>query len=274
MDSQTNNTVNIREISSLDELEQCTALEQNVWGVADREVIPASHLSAVIHAGGLVIGAFDQDALVGYSYGFMAFRREYEEPVGLHSHLMAVLPPYRGSGLGSKLKWFQRSWALARGHSWITWTFDPLQAHNARLNLEHLGAVTGEYLINAYGQFGGSLNASLPSDRFLVRWFLQSPRVIKLAAGESEMLETANLPNALDANVNSAPGTPCLTLSEARFWVTVPTIINQLMSDDPELAYRWRLATRSVFGHYFDKGYVVTRFINGRYLMERQMRVQ
>ena len=129
----------VRPLSAIEELHACEAIAKVVWQVDDREIVPASHLRAIQHAGGLVAGAFDAGRLVGFVIGILA-RHDAHEPTGLHSHLMAVLPEVRRGGLGRALKWYQRRWCLERALPWITWTFDPLQAHNARLNLEHLGA--------------------------------------------------------------------------------------------------------------------------------------
>ena len=103
--------------------------------------------------------------------------------VHLHSHLLAVAEDRRGQGLGLALKQSQRAWALQRGITRVTWTFDPLVVRNAELNLRRLGAVAGEYLPDHYGRMRDAFNAGDATDRLLVRWQLDSPRASWAADG-------------------------------------------------------------------------------------------
>jgi predicted GNAT superfamily acetyltransferase len=91
--------------------------------------------------------------------------------------MLAVLPEYQQRGVGLRLKWAQREESLSRGLALITWTFDPMQARNANLNLRRLGATATEFLENFYGVTTASLHHGLPTDRLLVRWDLAAPRV-------------------------------------------------------------------------------------------------
>jgi chorismate synthase len=127
-------------------------------------------LVATISEGGMAIGAFDGDRLVGSVYGFAT-----HDPAVLHSHYLAVDPDYRGCGLGVALKQRQREWCLANGRRAMRWTFDPLQLGNAHLNFRSLGAVATEYHPDFYGPMGG-INGGLPSDRLVVEWDLVGPR--------------------------------------------------------------------------------------------------
>ena len=99
--------------------------------------------------------------------------------------MVGVLPELQGKGVGVRLKLQQREDALGRGIGLITWTFDPMQARNAHLNLRRLGAVGTEFLPNFYGVTTSALHHGLPTDRLLVKWELNSPRVQRPArAGE------------------------------------------------------------------------------------------
>ncbi len=275
--------ITIRDLSSIDDLSLCEEVQRSVWGFSDLEVLAASHLSAAVHAGGLMAGAFcrgaheevnrrDKETLCGFIFGFPSYE---DGSVGLHSHMMAVLPDYRGLGIGQRLKWFQRSWCLERGLDWVTWTFDPLQAKNAKLNLEHLGGTASEYLVNPYGELGGDLNGELPSDRLVIRWDLLCKEVKRLEAGSPQTplaldsLQDAPHAYALRANVLM----PNFT-DEPLLYVATPEDINALRSANPDKALAWRLAQREVFLELFGRGYSVTRFVNGCYVLERQVSVQ
>lgn len=255
----------IRALTQIDDLKRCEEVQRSVWGFGDLEVVAASHLSAAVHAGGLVAGAFckevcqgtHEEVFCGFVYGFPTYENG---SIGLHSHMMAVLPEYRGLGIGQRLKGFQRAWCLERGLNWMTWTFDPLQAKNAKLNLEHLGATVSEYLVNPYGILGGTLNSALPSDRLVARWDLLRSEV----RNSPQPLETPPQSYALHADTL----TPNLA-DEPLLLVATPKDINTLGSTDPDRALAWRLAQREVFLALFEKGYTVTRFTDGHYVLER-----
>jgi predicted GNAT superfamily acetyltransferase len=91
--------------------------------------------------------------------------------------MLAVREAYRDTGLGRRLKLYQREDALQRGIELIEWTFDPLEIKNAWLNIEKLGAIARRYVINQYGITSSPLQGGLPSDRFVVEWWLKSRRV-------------------------------------------------------------------------------------------------
>ena len=225
-------------------------------------------MSAAVHAGGLVVGAFardnTRDVLCGFVYGFPTYENSFEgDSVGLHSDMMAVLPHYRGLGIGQRLKRFQREWCLERSLNWITWTFDPLQAKNAKLNVAHLGATASQYIVNPYGVLGGTLNSALPSDRLVARWDL-------LREGELEppspQRPLENTPRTYALNADTL--TPNI-VDEPRLYVATPEDINTLRTADPDKASAWRLAQREVFLALLARGYRVTRFVEGHYVLTR-----
>ena len=163
-------TIEFRELRDAAELAPLPALERLVWG--DVDLVALNLLVATVTEGGMAIGAFDGDRLVGSVYGFATL-----EPHVLHSHYLAVDPDYRRTGLGVALKHEQRAWCLANGRTAMRWTYDPLQLANAHLNLRSLEAVGARYHPNFYGAMGG-INGGLPSDRVVVEWDLVTPRSI------------------------------------------------------------------------------------------------
>jgi predicted GNAT superfamily acetyltransferase len=258
----------IRPIDAIEDLHACEAIAKVVWQVDDREIVPASHLRAIQHAGGLAAGAFDGGRLVGFVIGVLA-RHAPAEPTGLHSHLMGVLPEYRRAGVGRALKRFQRAWCLERDLPWVTWTFDPLQATHARRNLEQLGAEAVAYHADFYGRLGGVQFGSLPTDRLVARWQLAAPRVVRLAAGEGPDPAPAPAPAALATAQDGGPGTPRSDLDLPAVRVEVPADFAPLLYHDPARAQAWRLAVRAAMEAYMARGYRARRFLDGGYRLER-----
>lgn len=254
----------ILELTTPAELGACERVQCMVWGEPVPEV-SVSLFRAAQYAGALVAGAVEDDALLGFVYGFPAVR---EGHIGQHSHLLAVLPEARGRGIGQALKWFQRDWCLARGVAHVTWTFDPLRAGNAKLNLEHLGASVGEYRPDFYGPLGGSLNGELPSDRLIATWVLEDAEVTALA-GAIPRPEAAK---PAYTRLISEDGEPrhCRMVEgeeDQPVWLELPSAISP--ETDFEHALRWRLALRDALMPLFEQGYRITRFVAGGYVMTR-----
>lgn len=244
----------IRELQGPAEFRQAEALQRAAWGMDDLDVMPAAAMIAVAHEGGLAAGAFDGERLVGLVFSFPS-----ANPRRHHSHMLGVLPEYRRRGVGLRLKLFQRQWCLQRGVQVVTWTYDPLLAANAHLNVARLGCVVRTYLPDFYGPLSG-MYAGLPTDRFLAEWELASPRV-------SERIEAAE---RAPGEGRPEPAEPCPASQRA---VAIPADFAGLMRSDPARAMRWRLETRALFLELLGDGHVVTGFVLGGdapfYVLER-----
>ena len=272
--------VELREMRGLTELGASETLQWAVWG---QDVLAESRdlLLAVQYAGGLVGGAFGP----GGEMAGMIFSFPTRDPARQHSHRLAVLPAWRGQGLGAALKWFQRDWCLARGITQVEWTVDPLRMPNAELNAGTLGASARTYYLDFYGAMQG-IDAGLPSDRLLMEWHLASPRVCGLA--ESRALPSGPLhpPGALPAGDPLGPGdgVPAnrvldgrpldarLDLTAPRIRLSIPPDFSALTARDPALGLEWRLHARQLFQAYFGRGYRLcgfTRRDGPAYLLER-----
>ncbi|MEX2536382.1 MAG: hypothetical protein WD273_12375 [Trueperaceae bacterium] len=229
-----------------------------------------SQLRAVQYAGGLVAGAWQGSELVGFCYGFPSFRPQLDPAPGLHSHMTAVVATARNVGIGRGLKWYQRRWCLERGISWVEWTFDPLRAANARLNLEHLGATVAEYLVDAYGPMADALNAGLHSDRLMARWQITHPGLDGLESRRASRPPPSVAATALTEGEAGGPAEPQLHLTDRAVTVRVPHDLGTLLAGTPTLATAWRLAVRGALVNYLGKGYRITRFVAGSYLLQAQ----
>jgi predicted GNAT superfamily acetyltransferase len=174
----------IRKCSGFEEYDACVRLQTDIWGYDVRDAIPLREFIVIEHIGGQIMGAFDLarsatpegdgPSMIGFAMAMPGVR---DGKAHLHSHMLAVEPEYRNSGIGRKLKLAQREDALARGITKMEWTFDPLELKNAYLNIIRLGVVVRSYTPNFYGVFSSRLQAGLPTDRLHAEWFMDSPRV-------------------------------------------------------------------------------------------------
>ena len=166
--------VEIRNCHGLEEFRACLELQKKVWGFSDADLVPLRMFVVASKIGGQVIGAFQGKDLVGFALAVPGARAGHPY---LHSHMLAVLESHRNTGLGRKIKLFQRDDALARGFELMEWTFDPLEIKNAYLNIERLAAITRRYNLNQYGITSSPLQGFLPTDRLVAEWWLRSKRV-------------------------------------------------------------------------------------------------
>jgi predicted GNAT superfamily acetyltransferase len=247
--------VRIRELDDVAAMHDAADLFDRIWrvGAADH-VLASNTLRALAHAGNYVAGAHDGETLVGASAGFFAADGH------LHSHVTGVAPEYQGHGVGRALKLHQREWALARGRSTISWTFDPLMARNAYFNLHTLGATAVEYLPDFYGAMADGVNAGDATDRIYVVWQLDGP--VPPVPPEHDV--PALLARDGDAPVLDPQRGPALT-------VATPLDIERLRATDDKLAIRWRMAMREAMTSALASGYRIAGISrDGHYLLEAQ----
>jgi predicted GNAT superfamily acetyltransferase len=215
-------------------------------------------------AGNYVGGAYDGDELIGACVGFFGAPAE----VTMHSHVAGVSGAARGRNVGFALKLHQRAWALQRGVTAISWTFDPLVRRNAYFNLVKLGARPTEYLTNFYGLMEDGINGGDDTDRLLVRWQLDSPEVTA-AAGRRP--PGGALPEATIALGRAPDGRPLAGHAGdgGTVLVAVPPDVEGLRGSDPAAAKDWRAAVREVLGGLLADGARVTGFDRaGWYVLE------
>lgn len=164
----------IRPLTETHEFRRCLEIQREAWGWADEDLLPVRFLVVLTNIGGLVLGAYDGDRLVGFLNAMPGIRngRPY-----WHSHMLGVAREYWNSGIGTGLKRAQRDHALERGIHFIEWTFDPLESKNAYLNIEKLGVIIRRYYVNHYGETTAVLQKGLASDRVLAEWWVKKPRV-------------------------------------------------------------------------------------------------
>jgi predicted GNAT superfamily acetyltransferase len=192
--------------------------------------------------------------------------------------MMGVVAPYRGLGLGHRLKVMQRERVLARGVDLVEWTFDPLLALNAHLNFARLGVVVAEYEENVYGMSASPLHGHLPTDRFVAQWWVRSDRVARRLAGAGPSPAPAE---AVAVNEIKPVGRwgACRDVvldADAPFLlVRIPSAFLGMLQGAPDLAHEWRRETRRLFTTYFARGYRAVEFLfdtsagKGSYLLAR-----
>jgi predicted GNAT superfamily acetyltransferase len=268
-----------RDLTTLEEFANVVELERQIWGPGYDEVVPVPILAVSVHRGGILVGAFDGDRMIGFVYSLPAIK---DGKATQWSHMAGVVAEYRSAGLGRRLKLLQRERTLAMGLDLIEWTYDPLQAMNAHLNFAKLGVVVEEYAENIYGTSSSPLHQGNPTDRFVAEWWIRTPHVERRLAPAGPLpLPTNGLADAVRVNRTAAAGEWLesvdvdLSLDARRLLVEIPTGFTDMVSRAPELALAWRICTRAIFTTYFDRGYRAVDFSldrvdrKGAYLLTR-----
>lgn len=293
--------ITLRPLASHDDYHACYELQLATWGRDFVEGVPPSVLKISQRVGGIAAGAFAAGGeLLGYVYGLTGVRPPGgprsatplparggpARPELFHwSHMLAVAPQARDLGLGTRLKLYQRELLLPLGVEVVEWTYDPLEARNAHLNLNRLGAEVVEYVEDMYkGEMGSELARGIGTDRFIVAWRIAGERArdaverLRLESGggggtaapperfmDAPAIEPApahdvgNAGNAGNAAAAGAAGGPPLP-AVPRVRIEVPAHIQEFKDREPARALAWRLGTRRAFQAYLARGHQVTTF--------------
>jgi predicted GNAT superfamily acetyltransferase len=244
-----------RPFSSLADFQACVELQRATWGREFSDVVPLSILKVSQKAGGIAAGAFSMEGrLLAFVYSLAG----YVEGRPFHwSHMLAVEASARDLGLGTRLKLYQREVLLAGGVEEVRWTFDPLEARNAHLNFNHLGAEVHEYVEDMYeGEEGSELFAGIGTDRFILSWKIAGQRVAGALADRrtwaAAPFRAVPVVNP-EARITDLPDAP-------RVRVEIPLSIQDFKVAHPDAAPAWRASTRRAFEHYLARGYRVEAF--------------
>jgi len=256
--------VRLGPLTSLDDADAILAVMRATWG----ESIPRETIRALAGSGNVPWGAFDGDDLIAYVLGWAAVSPD--DGLHEHSHMLAALPDRRHRGVGFALKLAQRASCLDRDIHVVRWTFDPLVARNAHLNVNKLGASCDRFHRDYYGQMPDTINAGDRSDRLVVRWSLdEEPTRPPLPANPpTPVLEGRGNVDAPEPVEAGEPYGDTVAIRIPRDHVT-------LRADDLALGAAWREAVGAAMERCYALGYRVSAFDPDReggrpmYVLER-----
>jgi predicted GNAT superfamily acetyltransferase len=242
--------VRIRPIATLAEFRACVELQADVWGPEYTDNVPASLLQIATYVGGVVLGAFTSgDELVGFLFGLTGV--DGDEIVHW-SHLLGVRDAARNLGVGRLLKEAQRAQLARLGVQRMSWSFDPLVAKNAYLNLNRLGARVSAYVPNMYGTTTSPLHYGIATDRLVVSLDTRATGPARGAVGAAVVALPVLTPEPQDGDLPVDASAPPPAL-----WVEIPSEIRQVIEDTPAAVVGWRDAVREHFQWALALGYEV-----------------
>ena len=231
--------ISIRPLNSLPDQDLGRMIFDKTWAMDAGTEITPNLLQAMIHSGAYLSGAFIDGQCVGAAFAFPATTGGLH----LHSHMTAVLDNFRDKGIGHALKVDQYKWAKQNNFKEITWTFDPLVARNAKLNILKLGVDISAYYPNFYGDMPDELNAGDESDRVM-----------------------ASLKVVGDA---PTPRTPISAPDKSAVLIVIPDDIVAIRVKDIAENLRWRREVRDKFVGALARGGKVVGFsVNNEYVVQ------
>jgi predicted GNAT superfamily acetyltransferase len=267
--------IQIRQLTSFAEMDEVVALQRQIWN--DPTTVIYQHmLISLVRSGGLLMGAFKGNHLIGFVLSYLGIESpEADRPamanLKMVSQRMAVLPEYRGGGVGYALKLAQRDYAVKQGIRLITWTFDPLNSRNAHLNIRKLGVTVQHYERNYYGTKPSPLVSLDQSDRLVADWRVTNARVEQRLHGRRGQLrleqylsaDTVKIINPSSAGPDNLPrpGVPQPTIGLLAL-AEIPSNFDAILHADNGLAREWRLHSREVLNHAFHSNYIITDFLH------------
>jgi chorismate synthase len=272
-------TITIRALLSLAEMYPAVELQKTYWGDDAESVIPAHMLFSLANHGGHVLAAMDGTKMAGVLVGFIGTDNDDDRPavanLQMVSKRMVVLPEYRNQKLAERLKLAQRDRTIAQGIRLVTWTFDPLLAPNAHLNIHKLGAVCEKFKENYYGTEGeGGLAVLGSSDRLFVDWWVTHRRVKERVEGQRGGLTLqhyldAEVPvvNPTTASIDQMPRPAERTqdVIGAMALLEIPLDYPAIVRSDQTLAIVWRMHIREQLNLLMRAGYIVTDFVRAQH---------
>ncbi len=230
--------------------QQLFELQEKIWGVSDKDALPAWRIFTTPKTSGLLIVAFEKDKPIAYAL-FTHVSTHSEAKPYFYMDMLGVLPEYQGKKIGERIILKVKQFAKKNGYTAITWTYDPFQPANANLYLRKLGAVVTQFYPNYYGQLSGIYEQDSHSDRFLAELHLDATPKI---SHDSEATVSFSLSQSLKPSFVDQRRTQTIEIE-------VPFDINTLIRVDAKNAYQIKDSRGEIFKFLLDSDYYITDFV-------------
>lgn len=248
-------------VTAIDGYHEVEKLQAAIWGRND--TVPLHMLLTAHKNCGLLIGARAPSGdMVGFVFGFLG---RMDDKLRHCSHMAGVLSDWRSAGIGEQLKWRQADAARDQGLDLVVWTYDPLLAPNANLNLHKLGGIVRSYTPNLYGIMTDLQNAGSDSDRLSVEWWINSERFRRHRLGVEihptlEQLIAQGAEFAVEAGSGNAPVVYPWAKGDVLL-IEIPNDFMGMKRANSTLAAWWRNAVRERLQALIAADWVICDFV-------------
>ncbi len=265
--------IEIRPLTTHRELDEVVSVQRSFWHDPS-VIVHANMLWSIVSNGGSIIGAVKDRQVIGFVLSYLGLEQPgsphpARDNLKLVSQRMAILPSYRGQGIGFRLKLAQREFALQQGITLVTWTFDPMISQHAYFNIRKLGAVARRFLPDHYGPHS-PLALMGSSDRLLAEWWVQHPQTAAALAGSparcdiEEYVDSALIlnPTCITPQGYLEPTGFTMRALDATLLMEIPSDYATIVRQAPDLAQVWRQHSRMVLENTVAAGYAITDFVH------------
>ncbi len=266
----------IKEIDAEDDFNECVKIQQELPQLNEVGIVPAYLLKLIGENGGLTLGCFLNEKLLGFNFSFSAYSKQ--DGYYLFSDTMGFYRAYLRKSLGFLVKQVQYQLSLEKGAKKIIWTYDPLLGPNANINIRKVGGIVQQYVVDKYAEVTYSKGVSIPADRFILHWPIRYPRVKGRII--EDHIPQVGLPEHLKKNIVNTTIPAIYHSSHQKFHfqtreitelnfssdkqdvlIEIPYEFMEIKEKIPELAFDWRMKTRRLFQYYLNhQHFTVTGF--------------
>ena len=156
--------VYVKEIDNKEDFKECEKIQRELPQLGEVGVVPAYLLELTTCHGGLTLGLYMNERIVGFSFSVAAYTKN--RGYYLFSDSMGFYKNYQRKSLGFLLKQVQYQVAKEKGAKRIYWTYDPLLGPNANINIRKVGGMVHQYELDRYSLVNTSSGICIPADRF------------------------------------------------------------------------------------------------------------
>lgn len=256
----------IKEIDNKDDFKECEKIQRELIQLNEVGIVPAYLLELSDSLGGLTLGLYLNEKVIGYSFSLAAYSKD--RGYYLFSDAMGFYKNYQRKSLGFLMKQVQYQIAKEKGVHKIFWTYDPLLGPNANINIRKIGGMVYEYELDRYSLINASAGIIIPADRFLLDWSIQTSRVKQRMVDNKvpeKMRPCKEIKNVANRTIPilfhaSTKKTMFREIVEVTLDKTLPSVLVEIPLEYleireimPELAQDWRLKTRNIFNFYLNE---------------------
>ena len=248
----------------------CEAVQAAVLGASMEPLVRMPMLVGIHRSGGMVLGAYEDTDPVPRLYGCLIDLVAAGRQRSRLTVFCGVVPDRRGNGVAVALRREERAMLRAQGVQIVRWAVDPLRSVDAYVALSKLGAVGVAYERDLYGQLIDPANRGLATDRLVLEWRVDSPRVAAILDGGLpplhlrlglDKMDVISRTGVLDGGLRRFRGFRSQAASDVLL-AEIPEDLDLLRGRDEEAARIWRVGTRDLFETLLEKGYLVTGFVH------------
>jgi predicted GNAT superfamily acetyltransferase len=228
----------------------CQELDRVGFGFRDIDVRPAWSMYTATLIGGLVIGAFEKDRLVGFVYAIPGY--DGRQPF-IYADGLVTLPNFRSQGIGRRLVAAFGDTARQRGYRVARWNADTLGSHALYLYLS-----AGARIIGLHPEMYDQFQPYLGSDEVFIEWDLEAGHT----ASDDDLSDHVRVVTETNPSrgglreLSSWPRAPddLAVYGPPPYAVELPWDIATLRSQAPGVARAWRFGMREAIRSLLSEG--------------------